>query len=587
MATLQEIRAQHPEYNDLSDQQLADGVYKKFYSDMPRDQFDAKLGFKAPAAPARPKGTFTPDGAVENVVTGAGEDLLRFPGAAGDIALGGLDSAATGLYGAAHPATPEARALQNSTPWGQAASMLGQFVPEKLGAKSLTPEQYAANPLGSETVRGMEADLGGFAQPTAAQDWGERFARTIGGFGSTAAATGGIKSIWDLGRTVLSAIGSQAATEAFPNSSVAPIVGSLAAHAPEMAVRTVGRALIPNTDAGRVAGMNTMEGQGIKVLPQNIAANELPKRSTQYYQKTSFFGSPKLKEQESSLNAAWGKIFGVPAAQADHLTRDVMQTARQNAGSTVGNSMAAFDVPVNASQELALKGLIPRGSHVDSRVVARAKGTIDDLLKDIKDNNGVLTGSKIHSGYTQHEGIASQLQRDPDPWMQNFGNKLKAHLQNLWEREAVAAGRQDVVDQFKKAKFQYAIIKQAQKAISKDDLGTISAARLAHIFGGKEDAASTVGGLPEKLAAAGKLLDIMPSSGSGENLAMRPSYWAQMPITEPLKRWGESDMLKNLMLNKFRNPIGPGVRLGQFGRAIRPGLAGVMTNGTYQPQEQQ
>lgn len=44
MATLGEIRQQHPEYNDLSDQQLADGLYKKFYSDMPREQFDAKVG---------------------------------------------------------------------------------------------------------------------------------------------------------------------------------------------------------------------------------------------------------------------------------------------------------------------------------------------------------------------------------------------------------------------------------------------------------------------------------------------------------------------------------------------------------------
>jgi len=48
MATLAEIRAQYPEYNDLTDQQLADGIYKKHYSDMPRDQFDAKIGLVQP-----------------------------------------------------------------------------------------------------------------------------------------------------------------------------------------------------------------------------------------------------------------------------------------------------------------------------------------------------------------------------------------------------------------------------------------------------------------------------------------------------------------------------------------------------------
>lgn len=44
MATLAEIRAQYPQYKDLSDQSLADGLYKKFYSDMPRAEFDKKVG---------------------------------------------------------------------------------------------------------------------------------------------------------------------------------------------------------------------------------------------------------------------------------------------------------------------------------------------------------------------------------------------------------------------------------------------------------------------------------------------------------------------------------------------------------------
>ncbi len=51
MATLAEIRAKYPEYNDLSDQQLADGMYKKFYSDMPRADFDMKIGLAAGDTP--------------------------------------------------------------------------------------------------------------------------------------------------------------------------------------------------------------------------------------------------------------------------------------------------------------------------------------------------------------------------------------------------------------------------------------------------------------------------------------------------------------------------------------------------------
>jgi hypothetical protein len=54
MANIQEIRQQYPQYNDLSDQQLADSMYKTHYSDMPREQFDQKIGL-APAAPAKVK----------------------------------------------------------------------------------------------------------------------------------------------------------------------------------------------------------------------------------------------------------------------------------------------------------------------------------------------------------------------------------------------------------------------------------------------------------------------------------------------------------------------------------------------------
>ena len=41
--SLQDSASGYPQYNDLSDAQLADALYKKFYSDMPREQFDKKI----------------------------------------------------------------------------------------------------------------------------------------------------------------------------------------------------------------------------------------------------------------------------------------------------------------------------------------------------------------------------------------------------------------------------------------------------------------------------------------------------------------------------------------------------------------
>lgn len=45
---LEEFRRQYPQYDDLSDEQLADGLHQQFYSDVPRDTFDALVGTPAP-----------------------------------------------------------------------------------------------------------------------------------------------------------------------------------------------------------------------------------------------------------------------------------------------------------------------------------------------------------------------------------------------------------------------------------------------------------------------------------------------------------------------------------------------------------
>lgn len=47
MATLADIRKQYPQYNDLSDADLADALYQTHYADMPRGEFDSAVGIKA------------------------------------------------------------------------------------------------------------------------------------------------------------------------------------------------------------------------------------------------------------------------------------------------------------------------------------------------------------------------------------------------------------------------------------------------------------------------------------------------------------------------------------------------------------
>lgn len=46
--TMSDVRAKYPQYSDMSDEQLASALHQKFYSDMPQDEFNQKIGYTQP-----------------------------------------------------------------------------------------------------------------------------------------------------------------------------------------------------------------------------------------------------------------------------------------------------------------------------------------------------------------------------------------------------------------------------------------------------------------------------------------------------------------------------------------------------------
>ena len=79
MSGIETLRQKFPQYEDLSDEELADGVHRKMYADMPREEFDEKLGLASEV----------PQQATE-------QDMLR--GNSGARFLRGVASPITGSY---------------------------------------------------------------------------------------------------------------------------------------------------------------------------------------------------------------------------------------------------------------------------------------------------------------------------------------------------------------------------------------------------------------------------------------------------------------------------------------------------------
>jgi hypothetical protein len=146
MAGLADFRAQHPEYNDMSDNALADSLHAKFYSDMPKDTFDAKMGLSAnPPGPqpstldqieASPVGRAVHD-IGGSVVGGAAKMATMFPLLAG--AKPGVDMISNAIEGQYQGAL----ARNRNTPGYAAARQGADTMASQRGAGGFTDQMLA------------------------------------------------------------------------------------------------------------------------------------------------------------------------------------------------------------------------------------------------------------------------------------------------------------------------------------------------------------------------------------------------------------------------------------------------------------
>lgn len=272
MASLAEVRAQFPQYSDLNDQQLADGLYRKFYSDLPRDQFDQKIGLQQTTA----ADTLADVGsqAVRGVNRGM-NSILSLPG---EIVGGAINMVAPGQGDRFKWRNPVSQFMESEyakpqTEAGRYADAIGQAVgssaiPEagllaKAGQVAGPVARTTMGQVGQNIVAGVRANPGRAVAADAVAAVGSGVGQQMaqeGGFGPTGQMVGSIVG----GMTPAAVAGAsqrvvQPIREAYANQGRAGAYGSIARDLPGGVDELADQVAVGATRNSQAIGRRTLD----------------------------------------------------------------------------------------------------------------------------------------------------------------------------------------------------------------------------------------------------------------------------------------------------------------------------------------
>lgn len=370
--------------------------------------------------------------AAGNFAGGAVDALLTLPGAVSDLMLLGADK-------------------------------IGQ----KLGNAPLTREDYANNPLGSQTVRDMFKDVvnrnmfGPEPKTTT-----ERYARRIGEFVGPGVVLGPLNP-----RTAVAAatggIGSRAAQDAFPDNGWAPIIGGLLGGLTPGAIK----AATGGGMSAETAKLAQQLGQeGVDVLPGQMGS-----RATRMaYDATTrlpFMGTGARTAQLKQFNSAIAKTFG---ENADTITPEVMNNARSRIGKEFNDIFARNSIPVDQQLTTDLADLQSRALQNLATPQADQVGRVVAQVLDAGTNAGGALPGRLYHSLTSKGGALKVLTSSADPNIKYFGGQLREALDDAFTR---AASPEDVA-RLKQAKQQFRSMKVVEPLAVKATDGNINPALL-------------------------------------------------------------------------------------------------------------
>lgn len=377
MASLSEVRAKFPEYGYLSDTELADALHKKFYADVPRDEFDRRVGI-VPEQPPVSAGEMAAD-----VAKSAGIGLVQ----------GGLGLATL-------PGNLEAlgRAGINA-----GARLVGVEAP--VDADTFLPNY-------NDAKKRVEGYTGKFYEPKTTVG---KYARTIGEFAPGAIGGGGLAA--RAARVALPAVGSETAgqiTEGTAAEPFARVAGAIAGgRVPNVAARMATPA---PADAGRAAAVQNLQQNGVTAL---TAGQRTGDNRVRWIEDATAMvpggGGRATAMQNQAADQFTRAALARAGIEADRSTPQVIDRAFRDIGQEYHNFGNGAVITRSPQLERRLDDIVRRYQRNTPPTMQRNAigGIASDVVEATRSETGLL-GQQLTRYRSELRQLQRSLKGDPD-----------------------------------------------------------------------------------------------------------------------------------------------------------------------------
>lgn len=484
MASIAEIRQKYPQYSDMSDAQLADAMHRKFYADMPRADFDAKVGL-APAEATVDGGPSIAGDIVKSAGIGTVKAGVGLAGLPGDLAEFG------------------ARGIDRAT----------KFVGDKLGFP-VPDRQDRAPTYGSGDIRkGIEQRTGEFYKPKTIA--GE-YAQTVGEFAPGIIGGPGGLLTRALAQVVAPALVSETAGQLTKGTAAEPYARFGGAIAGGVLPSVIGRAISPlPINSTRQRAVEGLRREGVTDLTAGQITGRKP---LQYLEAERGRGANLIESQAEQFTQAALRRVGENAPRA---TPEVVDGAFRRIGQQFDDLAARNTATVDRQFTQNIRNAVDDYHNL----VAAPNRTpaIENYVREIGNvaqrTGGVLPGDVYQSLRSRMERTARSLGNNPEA--RNTIREMREAVDDAMERSIAATGNTADMAAWREARNQYrnmlVIEKAATGAGEGAASGLISPAKLREATvntQGRRNYARGQGDFTDLARDGVQLMSPLPNSGT-------------------------------------------------------------------------